>query len=150
MVVVVVGLATTVGLGFFSASARSGGLSKADVANGAQVALGADVYARRCASCHGARLEGQPNWRESLPDGRRRAPPHDETGHTWHHADRYLFDLIKGNVQRFAPPGAESDMPAFKNVLTDEEIWAVIAFIKSRWPEHIRKRHDRMNEVSQQ
>jgi mono/diheme cytochrome c family protein len=148
--VVVVGLATTVGVGLFSAGARSGELSKADVSNRAQVALGADVYARRCANCHGARLEGQPNWRESLPDGRRRAPPHDETGHTWHHADRYLFDLIKGNVQRFAPPGQESDMPAFKGVLTDEEIWAVIAFIKSRWPESIRKRHDRMNEVSQQ
>jgi mono/diheme cytochrome c family protein len=148
--VVVVGLAATVGAGFLSAGARSGGLTKADVSNRAQVALGADVYARRCASCHGARLEGQPNWRESLPGGKRRAPPHDETGHTWHHADRYLFDLIKGNVQRFAPPGQESDMPAFKGVLTDEEIWAVIAFIKSRWPEAIRKRHDRMNEVSQQ
>jgi len=148
--VVVVGLVTMVGLGFFSAVARSGGLSKADVSNRAQVALGAQVYARRCASCHGARLEGQPNWRESLPDGRRRAPPHDETGHTWHHADQYLFDLIKGNVQRFAPPGQESDMPAFKGVLTDDEIWAVLAFIKSHWPESIRKRQERMSEVSQQ
>jgi mono/diheme cytochrome c family protein len=31
-------------------------------------------------------------------------------------------------------------MPAFGNVLTDAEIWAVLAYIKSRWPTEIRER----------
>ena len=31
-------------------------------------------------------------------------------------------------------------MPAFGQTLSDAEIWAVLAFIKSRWPEEIRAR----------
>ena len=47
------------------------------------VALGKRIYAEHCASCHGANLEGQPNWRIRKPDGRMPAPPHDSSGHTW-------------------------------------------------------------------
>ncbi|MCB1335497.1 MAG: c-type cytochrome, partial [Roseivivax sp.] len=36
----------------------------------AQLARGAAVYAEACASCHGANLEGQPEWRSPGPDGR--------------------------------------------------------------------------------
>jgi mono/diheme cytochrome c family protein len=35
---------------------------------------------------------------------------------------------------RTAPPGYESDMPAYAGILTDEEIVSVIAYIKSTWP----------------
>jgi mono/diheme cytochrome c family protein len=31
-------------------------------------------------------------------------------------------------------------MPAFGQTLSDEKIWAVLAFIKSRWPEETRAR----------
>nr|MBA2547767.1 cytochrome c [Burkholderiaceae bacterium] len=111
------------------------------------VALGAIVYRDHCASCHGANLEGQPNWMSRKPDGRFPAPPHDETGHTWHHPDGTLFDLTKlGLKPPLAPAGYQSDMPAFGPVLTDEQIWAVLAFIKSRWPEKIQARHSSMNE----
>ena len=48
----------------------------------AVTALGQKVYAAQCAACHGARLEGQPNWRVRGPDGRLPAPPHDASGHT--------------------------------------------------------------------
>ena len=62
------------------------------------------------------------------------APPHDESGHTWHHADGVLFAITKrGLVPPHAPVGYESDMPAFGGKLSDEEIWAVLAFIKSHW-----------------
>jgi mono/diheme cytochrome c family protein len=81
------------------------------------VTTGREVYAAFCASCHGKHLEGEPNWQTPLADGRMPAPPHDETGHTWHHSDELLFN-----------------MPSFGEILTDKEIWAVIAFIKSRWP----------------
>lgn len=106
----------------------------ADTQDPAQIATGARVYEQHCAACHGAKLEGQPNWRERLPNGRLPAPPHDESGHTWHHSDDLLFAITKhGMVPPYAPPGYESDMPGFGDRLTDEEIRAVLAFIASHW-----------------
>ena len=107
---------------------------RANANDAAQVALGAKVYAPHCAACHGEKLEGQPNWRSRQPNGRLPAPPHDEGGHTWHHPDRLLFAITKnGLVPPYAPKGYESDMPAFGGKLSDAEIWAVLAYIKSHW-----------------
>jgi mono/diheme cytochrome c family protein len=105
-----------------------------------RVAVGRTVYVAHCAACHGTALEGQPDWRERRADGRLPAPPHDASGHTWHHADRDLFEITKFGVQRFAGPGYASDMPAYDGVLTDEQIRSVLAFIKSTWPEPIRSK----------
>ena len=122
---------------------------KANASDPGQVALGAKVYAENCAACHGAKLEGQPNWRERLPSGRLPAPPHDESGHTWHHTDEALFGMTRdGLVQgKYAPPGYESDMPAFAGKLSDEEIWAALAFIKSHWktPEVLAARREMLH-----
>jgi len=109
------------------------------------VARGATVYTAQCASCHGARLEGQLNWRQRTSDGKLPAPPHDESGHTWHHSDALLIDLTKRGTAAVAGPGYQSDMPAFGDLLGDADIVAVLSFIKSTWPEEIRTRHDRMN-----
>lgn len=116
------------------------GTSPADPQNPDQVTRGKVVNAQHCAACHGARLEGQPNWQERLPSGRMPAPPHDASGHTWHHPDSVLFGITKHGLVpgKYAPPKYESDMPAFGDRLTDEEIWAVLAYIKSAWPEKIR------------
>lgn len=103
----------------------------------AQIAMGQDLYTANCASCHGGDLEGQPDWKRRLDNGRMPAPPHDESGHTWHHADRQLFTITKLGVSAIVP-GYESDMPAFGGILTDDEIVAVLAFIKSTWPERQR------------
>jgi mono/diheme cytochrome c family protein len=65
------------------------------------------------------------------------APPHDDTGHTWHHSDRQLFTITKRGVSAIVP-GYDSNMPAFEGVLTDAEIVAVLAYIKSTWPERER------------
>jgi mono/diheme cytochrome c family protein len=119
--------------------------SQSDPSNAKQVAFGAVVYERHCASCHGARLEGQPNWRERLPSGRLPAPPHDASGHTWHHADAALFDVVKRGMGPHAPPGYESDMPAFGGTLSDEQIHAVLAFIKGRWPEGVREKQAKIS-----
>ncbi|MDH4093361.1 MAG: c-type cytochrome [Betaproteobacteria bacterium] len=108
--------------------------ARADPRDAARVALGERVYLQHCASCHGARLEGQPDWRRRLANGRLPAPPHDESGHTWHHPDAMNFAMTKhGLVPPHAPPNYESDMPAFADKLSDDEIWSVLAFIKSRW-----------------
>ena len=107
---------------------------RADPRDAARVARGAKVYVDNCAACHGTRLEGQPDWRRRLPNGRMPAPPHDDSGHTWHHADAVLFGITKrGVVPPYAPPGYESDMPAFAGKLSDDDIWAVLAYIKSHW-----------------
>ena len=66
------------------------------------------------------------------------APPHDDSGHTWHHPDHLLFGITKiGLVPPYAPPAYQSDMPAFGGKLSDEEIWAVLAYVKSRWSQEI-------------
>ncbi|PVE24421.1 cytochrome C [Microvirga sp. KLBC 81] len=114
----------------------SGAPSRLD--NSAQVALGRSLYGQHCASCHGANLEGQPNWQELLPSGRLPAPPHDATGHTWHHSDHELFTITSKGLAAVVP-GHESNMPAFAGMLSDEEIRAVMAFIKSTWPEKERE-----------
>ncbi len=90
------------------------------------------LYVANCASCHGANLEGQPDWMRRLPNGKLPAPPHDDSGHTWHHSDRQLFTIVKLGLQAIAPD-YESDMPAFQGVLTDAEIREVLAYIKSTW-----------------
>jgi mono/diheme cytochrome c family protein len=112
----------------------------------AVTALGQKVYAAQCASCHGVRLEGQPNWRVRGPDGRLPAPPHDASGHTWHHPDDVLFRITKLGVARAANlKDYASAMPAYEGVLTDAEIVAVLSWIKAQWPRDIRAKHDELN-----
>jgi mono/diheme cytochrome c family protein len=123
---------------------------RADAGDARQVALGAGVYAAHCSACHGARLEGEPNWRSRKPDGRLPAPPHDATGHTWHHPDEHLFKITRDGLAAFAPPGYETDMPAFAGTLADAEIWAVLAFIKSAWPADERRFQERLNEKARE
>ena len=70
-------------------------------------------------------------------NGRVPAPPHDESGHTWHHPDRVLFGITKyGVAPNYAPPRYESDMPAFGGTLSDAQIRAVLEFTKNHWKSH--------------
>ena len=106
-----------------------------------EIEIGRALYADHCAACHGADLEGAPDWQRPGPDGRLPAPPHDETGHTWHHGDAMLFDYVKRGGQAFLDDlgvAYESGMPAFGDVLEDAEIDAILSFIRSSWPERLR------------
>ena len=105
----------------------------AAMASGDDFRPGQRIYAEQCAKCHGVNLEGQPDWMKRLPNGRLPAPPHDATGHTWHHSDAQLFRIVKEGLGSIAP-GYETDMPIFSGVLTDGEIQAVLDYIKSTWP----------------
>ena len=118
--------------------------TKPDPSDPKLVARGKTVYAEQCASCHAADLEGQPHWRRRLPNGRMPAPPHDPSGHTWHHSDKQLFDMTKIGPGVLVP-GYESDMPGFADKLRDADIWAVLSYIESTWPAEIRNRQQRMN-----
>ena len=111
------------------------------------VSIGAEIYAQNCASCHGANLEGQEDWKGRDENGRLRAPPHDATGHTWHHDGQLLFRLTKyGPAEVVGDPSYATNMPAYEDTLSDDEITAVLSYIKSTWPPHIQARHDEMEE----
>lgn len=104
------------------------------------VALGQQVYAQHCAACHGPELEGEPNWQEQNEDRSFRAPPHDASGHTWHHSDAVLIEATRLGGSRLPDNiGGTSNMPAFADSLSDEEILAVLTYIKSSWPDNIRQ-----------
>lgn len=115
---------------------RPSGPTFIDPADQTLVMQGKAIYTNNCAACHGESLQGQPNWRERMANSRLPAPPHDKTGHTWHHPDAMLVDMVKNGLVpgKTAPRGYVSDMPAYGATLSDEEIIAVIAYIKSTWP----------------
>lgn len=140
-------VAVAIGLGallWWDARVRvSSGLRVPDLSAADRIAAGRRVYDAHCAACHGAQLEGQANWRDRLTSGRLPAPPHDDSGHTWHHPFEVLFAITKyGLVPPHAPQGYESDMPAFAQRLSDDEIWNALAYIRSRWSGKVRAAHD--------
>ena len=94
----------------------------------AMVAEGGRLYLAHCAECHRADLSGDPDWKTPLADGSYPPPPHDGSGHTWHHPDGVLVELI-------TDPGAYGieTMPPFEGVLDPDEIAAILEFIKSHW-----------------
>ncbi len=110
---------------------------------------GTVLYADNCASCHGVELEGQDNWRSPDEDGVLPAPPHDKTGHTWHHDNGLLFTYTKlGGQAALAQRGVagfNSGMPGFSDALSDDEIWDILAFIRSTWPERIQENQSMRN-----
>ncbi|WP_439604235.1 c-type cytochrome [Shinella sp.] len=108
---------------------------------GRHLTKGRNLYAVHCASCHGRDLEGQPNWQVRNADGLLPAPPHDELAHTWHHDRDLLVAITKYGVAEAADlEDYRSAMPAFDDVLDDDEIEAVIDWIASTWPNEIRTR----------
>lgn len=111
------------------------GSSYADTASIARGKAGYETY---CASCHGKLLQGQPGWKNPLPNGRLPAPPHDASGHTWHHPDAVLAGITRRGLKPYVSEDYESDMPAFAGTLTDEQIGGILSYIKSTWPERER------------
>ena len=123
-------------------------LPRMDPTNVRQTERGRQLYATNCASCHGKFLEGQANWQKRLANGRLPAPPHDATGHTWHHPDLMLFRVTKFGSAAYNG-GRPTDMPGFEASLSDSDIAAVLAYIKSTWPPDIQARQNRLNTNAQ-
>ena len=126
-------------LGGWSAVENSVRAGSVDLDDPKVIKEGSRSYLINCASCHGINLEGQPDWDLQLPSGGYPAPPHDASGHTWHHPDDELFAMTKFGGAVYSREGVKSDMPAFQDMLGDRIIWAIINYIKSRWPEEILK-----------
>jgi mono/diheme cytochrome c family protein len=99
-----------------------------------KITQGEELYAQYCAGCHGIKLEGAPNWQRPRSDGSFPPPPHDDSGHTWHHPDSYI-------IRYTAEGGAiyNGTMPGFGSQLTEDEVVAILEFIKSRWGREARE-----------
>lgn len=130
------------GIGYWIWSASSSSQNDRDwiaPSEGQAYIQGKALYDQFCASCHGVNMQGQFNWQQRMANGRLPAPPHDDSGHTWHHPDWQLIEMIKigfvGGVN--APAGYESDMPGFESVLSDEQIELILAYIKTFWSPEI-------------
>lgn len=110
---------------------------------------GEALYQSYCAACHGVELQGQDNWQTPDENGVLRAPPHDASGHTWHHDNQLLFDYTAlGGAAALAERGVSginSGMPGFAESLTEDEIWDTLAFIRSTWPKRIQDIHASRN-----
>ncbi|MFV2092747.1 MAG: cytochrome c, partial [Hyphomicrobiales bacterium] len=113
------------------------------------VARGKTVYQGYCAVCHGANLQGQPNWQDPLANGRMPAPPHSVEGHTRHHDDALLVDLTTRGTQAVVGGTYKSDMPGFETQLSKDDIYAVLSYIKSTWPQQARDYNDTVNRNAQ-
>jgi mono/diheme cytochrome c family protein len=124
--------AVTLGLLIAAGTGSDGDVYVSDFARGEA------IYAEACAACHGANLEGETNWRSPGPDGRLPAPPHDASGHTWHHANRVLMDITMRGTAAVVGGGYESNMPGFSDVYSEDELRDVLEWIKSQWPERDR------------
>lgn len=109
------------------------------------IAQGQALYQDHCAACHGDRLQGQPDWQTRDADGYLPAPPHDPSGHTWHHPDRQLFEITKYGIEAVVGGGYKSRMAGYEGTLTDAEIASTLAYIKSTWPPRVIAVHDRIN-----
>jgi mono/diheme cytochrome c family protein len=122
----------------------------ADRFNEAQVSLGGSLYIANCAFCHGDNLEGKPGWDGHYPSGRRPALPLNGETEITRLSDQDIMDVTKYGGQPFSPADYENDMPGFEMQLSDADIWAIVAFIKSRWSdEAIERQRQTQEQLSQ-
>ena len=106
----------------------------------AATSSGQAIFQSNCAVCHGADGEGQPDWHIKKPDGVLPAPPLNGDGHTWHHGDGTLYTYVSRGGKAFESPDIpsfKSGMPAFGEVLSHDDIIAVIEYVKSLWGDKV-------------
>jgi len=97
------------------------------------VKSGRSIYGQHCASCHGANAQGAPDWQERDAHGELPAPPHDAEGHTWRHSDAMLYEMVTKGWRDPFNKTTRLTMPAFVDVLSPEQVRAVVAYIKTLW-----------------
>ena len=106
-----------------------------------QINLGKSLYVTHCASCHGDNLQGRPNWSTKKDkDGHNLSPPLNGTGHTWHHSQDQLFNIIRYGFKIYNE-NYDGKMQG-NDKLNDDDIWSILAYMKSVWPESIQKKYD--------
>lgn len=110
-----------------------------------RVARGGELYQQYCASCHRADLSGDPEWKTPNDDGSYPPPPHDSSGHTWHHSDQVLLEIIRDGSDF-----PQSKMPSFGDRLSDDDIGAILEFFKTNWGPEEREYQRQVNQQQTQ
>lgn len=117
-----------------------------------QIAQGQEIYAQYCASCHGINAEGQfpnvPDQRDAT--GRLGAPPHDGSGHTWHHGDELLIGYVLNGGLGLSNPEQFYPMPPFNGILTEQQAINVLAYIKTLWNDEQRASQQLITDIEAQ
>ena len=95
--------------------------------------IGQSLYQANCANCHGQNAEGAvENWHKRGEDGNLPAPPLNGTGHAWHHPVAGLAQTIRNGTQSIG-----GNMPSWKDKLSDDEVFAIIIWFSSLWPDEV-------------
>ena len=97
-----------------------------------QYSQGQKLFQQNCSVCHGAHGEGAKNWRTPDEQGKNPAPPLNGTGHTWHHSNNALTNVIRNGTGKIG-----GNMPAWKDTLSDREIKLILTWIKAQWPDEL-------------
>lgn len=121
---------TALGLVGLTVTARAADSAAPDPA---QVKAGRAIYSQNCASCHGINGEGAPNWRQPNELGEMPAPPHNQDGHTWKHADGMLYQIVQQGWRDPFNKTKRLTMPAFARNLSPAQTRDVIAYLKTLW-----------------
>lgn len=103
------------------------------------IRAGRVIYQQSCATCHGAQGEGAPNWQLPNAQGEMPAPPHNEAGHTWKHADGMLYQIIQQGWRDPFNKTKRLTMPPFAGKLTPTQTRDVIAYLKTLWTSEQRR-----------
>ncbi|WP_149776702.1 c-type cytochrome [Ruegeria intermedia] len=99
-----------------------------DLATPDRIAAGKVLYDDNCASCHGAGGIGEaPDDPEARDEFGFKAPALNDAMHAWHHSDAGLRATIHEGSPR------NERMAAWQEVLSDEEIDSILAYVKSTW-----------------
>ncbi len=100
----------------------------------AQIQRGEQLYNANCLVCHGGASGG------TMMDY---PPKHNANGHTWHHPDCQLKIVILNGSdemtimmrQMMNVPDTVARMPVWKYKLSNDDIDAILTFIKTWWSE---------------
>ena len=99
----------------------------------AMLETGKGLFQTHCAVCHGMHAEGTvQNWHERDQQGNYPPPPLNGTAHTWHHPVAGLMHTIRNGTVSIG-----GSMPPWRDTLSDEEIFSIIIWLSSLWPEEI-------------
>ena len=90
-----------------------------------RLAKGRELYEQGCQSCHGSDGRGNPQWESAV-----RPIEFTDCGTTSEATETWTTVVKKGGPSR----GLDAAMPAFEGAYTDDEIGAIVAFIRGFCP----------------
>ncbi len=93
--------------------------------SGDPATVGQSLYVPSCAGCHGEQGEG---FISAIP-----APALNSGGTLWQQTDQQIYDWIANGKLDSNDP-----MPAYGNQFSEDQIWAIVAYLHTLWSEEQR------------